>query len=152
LERGRQSWVRWKCHCQGCWVGYPEEFEELPLGLSVRTQGRTMVANGEAAQLVLYHYDFVDGQTHLNQRGADQLVKIAHLLAVNPAPLVIERTPCQPGLAEARRVAILNELARSPCPVPPERVVIGPALAFGLSGPEADIVYRNFLFRVRTES
>jgi hypothetical protein len=144
--------VRRKCKCQDHWWGYPEEFEESPLGASLRAQATTMVANGQAAQMMLYEYDFVEGQPHLNLRGLDQLVKMAHLLAINPAPLVIERTPCYPGLAEARRVAILNELSHGNCPVPPERVVIGPSLTRGLTGPEADLEYRNFLFRVRQES
>jgi hypothetical protein len=154
MESWRQSWLRrhpdspeWGRHGQ-----HLDPVDALPLGLSVHSHARTMVANGQAALMVLYQYDFVDGQPHLNHRGYDQLVKIAGLLATHPAPLVIERTPWQPGLAEARRLAVLNELARNACPIPPERVVIGKPAANGLSGTESDIIYRNLLNRVRTES
>jgi hypothetical protein len=149
--RREQQRIRRKCRCQDCFLGYPEEFEEVPLGKFLYAHGRTMVANGEAARMVLYQYDFVDCQPQLNQRGFDQLAKIARLLAINPAPLVIERTPCMPELAEARRRAVLSALASGPCPVPPERVVVGPARANGLSGLESELVYRNLLFQVRTE-
>jgi hypothetical protein len=131
-------------------MGYPEEFEEVPFGAFLYAHGRTMVANGTAARMVLYQYDFVDGQPQLKPRGYDQLAKIAHLLEISPAPLVIERTPCLPGLAEARRLAVLDELARHlPHPIPPERVVVGPPLAIGLSGREAEIVYGNLLNQTR---
>jgi hypothetical protein len=140
-------WAWWKGHSHA----HTEESDDVPLGLAVHTHAKVMVANGIAAQLVLYHFDFVDGQSLLNHRGYDQLLKIVRMLGHNPAPLVIERTPWQPGLAEARRLAILNELARNGCPLPPERVVIGRPLGNGLSGPESEIIYRNFLFRVRSE-
>jgi uncharacterized membrane protein YgcG len=151
VERWRQSWLRCKCNCQACFLGYPEEFEVPPHGASVYAHGNVMVGNGEAARMVLFQYDFVDGQPQLNLRGHDQLMKIAHLLATNPAPLVVERTLCAPGLAEARRLVVLNELARCSGPVPPERVVVGPPIPNGLSGIEAELIYRNFLIQVRTE-
>jgi hypothetical protein len=131
-------------------MGYPEEFEEVPFGAFLYAHGRTMVANGTAARMVLYDYDFVDGQPQLKPRGYDQLAKIAHLLAIGPAPLVIERTPCMPGLADARRQVVLDELAHHlPHPVPAERVVVGSPLAIGLAGLEAEIVYRNILYQTR---
>jgi hypothetical protein len=61
------------------------------------------VANGEAARMVLYRYDFEDGSPMLNARGLDELARIAALLPQNFYPLVVERTPCDPGLAEARK-------------------------------------------------
>jgi hypothetical protein len=150
-------WARWRARCFRCkcclqslFLGFPEEFEELPLGYDLYAHGRTMVVNGEAAGMVLYNYDFIDGHPQLNLHGLDRLARIAHLLAVNPAPVVIERTPCAPGLAEARRLAVLNELAKGPCPVPPERVVIGKPLDPGLSGPEAELIYRNLLLQVQS--
>jgi hypothetical protein len=110
-----------------------------------------MVLNGEAALLTLYEYDFVEGEARLKPRGYDQLAKISRLMTVNPALLVVERTPEAPGLAEARRLVVLNELARSRFVVPPERVVVGQPIANGLSGVEAAINYGNLLFRVRDE-
>ena len=146
----RAGWVRFKCCLQSLFLGFPEEFEEVPFGYDLYAHGRTMVANGEAAGMVFYNYDFIDGHPELNLRGLDHLVRVAHLLTTNPAPIVIERTPCAPGLAEARRLVVLNELAQGPCPVPPERVVIGKPLAPGLSGREAELIYGNLLLQVQS--
>jgi hypothetical protein len=128
----------------------PEEFIPLPLGACLYAYGNTMVANGVAARMVLYHYDFVDGTDQLNLRGRDQLVKLAGLLCENPAPLVIERTPCTPGLDEARRLAILNELGRMQVALPPDRVVIGQAIALGLRGIEGEIIFTNLLINTQS--
>jgi hypothetical protein len=140
-----------KSRCRQCIESLRVTYGDPPLGAFVYAHGNTMVANGEAARMVLYDYDFVDGQAQLNLRGYDQLTKIAHLLAVNPAPLIIERTVCAPALADARRLVVLNELGRLPCPLSPERVVVGKPIANGLSGTEAVFVYINLLSRLRDE-
>ena len=104
---------------------------------------RVMVANGEAASMVLYRYDFVDGADTLNLHGRDQLTKIACMMAQNTFPIIIERTPKAPAVAEKRRNAILNILSMNNISVSPERVIIGPSIAVGLSGVEAERI--NFL-------
>jgi hypothetical protein len=142
LER---RWKRCKCYLQSCFLGFPEEFEEPPLGASVYAQGRTMVANGEAAQMVLHDYDFVECGEQLNPRGLDQLARIVGLLAINHAPVVIDCHSCPPALAVGRRLAVLNALAQCPVPIPPERVIIGPALSHPLSGEEAVLIYSSLL-------
>jgi hypothetical protein len=103
------------------------------------------VANGNAARMVFYHYDFVEGTAQLNVRGRDKLVKVAQLLPATFLPVVIERTPSTPGLDEQRRAVLLAELSGSRFPIPPERVVIGPPIAAGLTGYEAIFVYGNQL-------
>jgi hypothetical protein len=125
-------------------------YQEVPLGASLYAMGKTMAGNGEAAMMVLHLFDFVDSQAQLTLRGQDQLAKIAALLIHNQAPIVIERTPCAPALAEARRMVVLGELARAGALIPPERVIIGPSLSFGLSGPESVLVYGNLLNQVLT--
>jgi len=89
----RWFWERWRSQrdvhhstMQAKMWGYPEEFEAPPLGHFVKSHFRTMVANGEIAQMVLYRYDFVDGHEFLNLRGRDQLVKIANAVATIHAP------------------------------------------------------------------
>ncbi len=126
-----------KRHYQEHFLGYPEEFNEWPLGQTVYTHGRTMAANGRAARMILNEYDFVGGETELNDRGQQKLAAIEAQLPVNFAPLIVEQTAWDPSVAEARRVAILNRLARGPFPVPEERVVVGPAISNGLIGKEA---------------
>jgi uncharacterized membrane protein YgcG len=93
----------------------------------------------------MYHYDFVDQGSKLNLRGKDQLAKMAAMLGHNFFPIVIERTPANPALAEARRLAVLNELAAGPFPVPPMRVVVGQPAATGLQGREAILIYQNLI-------
>jgi hypothetical protein len=144
-------WTRCKLALQRCFLGFREEFLAPPLGHYVYLHGKTMAANGDAARMILYEMDFEEGCDRLNLHGHDRLMKICALLPQNFCPLVIERTPCQPGLAEARRLAILNELAHGPFPVPPERVVIGPQLAVGLSGREAELINISLLGQTQAD-
>src|SRR5260370_2618585 len=141
---------RFSAACRHYFLGYAEEFEAVPLGYDVHLSMRTQVVNGEAARMVLYHYDFVDKGSKLNLRGKDQLAKMAGMLDHNFFPIVIERTPTNPALAEARRLAVLNELAAGPFPVPPMRVVIGQPPATGLQGREAILIYQNLIRQTTT--
>jgi hypothetical protein len=95
--------------------------------------------------MVFYHYDFEAGSPQLNLRGRDKLAKMAQILPTSFAPIVVERTPSTPALDRQRRAAVLAELGGSRFPVPPERVVIGPPIAHGLTGAEAVLIYNNQL-------
>lgn len=143
----RQSswWHRFKCRLHACVLGYPEEFEPTPLGASVYAFGRAQVANAEAAQMVLYQADFFEGTGQLSLRGRDQLAKIAVLLSKNFSPLVIERSPHAPELDQLRQAVVLNELSQGGFAIPPERVVVGQPLAFGIGGTQAGLIYTNLL-------
>jgi hypothetical protein len=132
-----------------CW-GLSEEFIPQPLGGFLYAHCNVQVANGIAARLVLYHYDFVDGTDQLNLKGRDRLQQFAGLLCACPAPLIIERTPYTPGLDQARRLTVLNALGQGPAPVPADRVVIGPAPARGLDGLEGEIVFQNLLIQTQS--
>jgi hypothetical protein len=152
---GRSWWQRWQADkhawCQAHLWGYHQEFEAPPLGAVVHTHFRTMVANGEAASMVLYHYDFIDGSDRLNLHGRDRLCRMTALLHGSCFPLVIERTPEAPNLAESRRTAILNVLAMNSITVPPERVVIGSPIAAGLSGIEAERIQGYFYLNMAVQ-
>jgi len=150
----RWWWHKTQCkrHLQEWALGYPEEFNEWPLGASLYAHGRAQVANGNAARMVFYHYDFVEGTNQLNVRGRDKLVKVAQMLPATFFPVVIERTPSTPGLDEQRRAGLLAELSGSRFPIPPERVVIGPPIAAGLTGYEAIFVYGNQLGALQSGS
>jgi hypothetical protein len=138
-------WHKNQCkrHLQECALGYPEEFNEWPLGSSLYAHGRTQVANGNAARMVFYHYDFVEGTAQLNVRGRDKLAKMVPMLPATFNPVVVERTPTTPGLDEQRRTGLLAELSGNRFSIPPERVVIGPPVSPGLTGFEAIFVYGN---------
>jgi hypothetical protein len=139
------GWERWKQRMQAKCVGYLEEFGAPPLGHYVYLHGRAQVESGEAARMVLYHYDFEEDGARLTVRGRDQLAKIEHLLSGNFFPVIIERTPTAPALADARRMMVLQVLAHGQFPVPPERVVIGLPPTPGLRGVEAELIYANQL-------
>ena len=72
----------------------------------------------KGGNLVFYHYDFVDGTSQLNARGQDKLAKLGMYLPTTFAPIVVERTPKEPGLDESRRLALVKcwdgELSLSP--------------------------------------
>jgi hypothetical protein len=133
--------------CQAKMWGYPEEFLAPPLGAVLAANFRPMVANAQAASMVLFRMDFLHGCESLNAHGADRLARMASQLGHLPFPIVIERTP-EPGLAETRRAAVLALLAREGVAVPPERVVIGPRLSIGLTGPDAMRVQQYYLINM----
>jgi len=148
-RRGLSRWRWHRAHCkqqlQEHFIGYPEEFNEWPLGYALYAHAQTQVANGQAARMVFYHYDFVDGTSRLNVRGRDKLARVGTLLPTNFSPIVVERTTKQPGLDESRRAALVNVLAQGSFPVPAQRVVIGPPIADGITGLEAFAIFGNQL-------
>jgi hypothetical protein len=118
--------------------GYPEEFCERPLGYYETAWHKTMVANAEASRMILHEMDFVQGEARLNERGREQLAKIAYMLPRNYFPLIIAQTGDNMTLSDARRTAILGLLTESGFPVPEQRVVLATPLARGLNGPEGE--------------
>jgi hypothetical protein len=137
LSRWRHHRTQCKRHLQESFLGFAEEFNEWPLGESVYAHARTQVANRQAARMVFYHYDFVDGTPQLNTRGRDKLAAVAATLPTNFFPIVVERTPKEPGLDDSRKSVLLAELGRGAFPVPAERILIGPSIAYGMTGFEA---------------
>jgi hypothetical protein len=148
----RWRWHRTQCkrHLQDHFLGYPEEFNEWPLGYAVYANARTQVQNAQTGNLVFYHYDFVDGTSQLNLRGQDKLAKLGLYLPTTFSPIVVERTPKEAGLDESRRLALVSALGRGSFPVPGERIVIGPPFATsGINGQESLAIYGNELNGIR---
>jgi hypothetical protein len=145
----RERLIQRKRRLQEKLLGYPEEFEEPPLGLFAQSHVMAQVANGQAAQMILHRYDFIDGTDRLNLSGKDHLTWIAARLPENFFPVVIERTPNMPGLDELRRKIVLRELCLCGFPIPAERIVIGPAIAVDLRGSEAIEIYESLLVHTR---
>jgi hypothetical protein len=143
------GWQQWRsehhARCQANMWGYPEEFDAPPLGASVHAHYRGMVANGEAAGMVLYRYDFLCDAAKLNMHGYDRLARMAAYQAEHHQPIVIERTPELPTLAEARRAAVLSVLAKHGHVVSPDLVIIGSRWAVGLPGDDAVRIYGSYL-------
>ena len=101
----RWRWHRTQCkqYLQEHFLGYAEEFNEWPLGESLYAHFRSQAANGMAARMVFYHYDFEEGTSRLNVRGRDKLAAVAASLPTTFFPVVIEHTPKEPGLDQSRR-------------------------------------------------
>jgi hypothetical protein len=153
----RHGLSRWRWHRTQCkrqlqehFMGYAEEFNEWPLGECLYAAGRTQAANGQAARMVFYQCDFEDGTSRLNLRGRDKLATVAAALPTTFLPVVVERAPVSPGLDQTksalldqqRRTALLAHLTQGNFPVPAERVVIGPSIAYGMTGFEAvNVIY-----------
>ena len=147
VEHKRRSAI-WR-RLQGRLYGYPEEFVPRPLGASVYDHGLAMTANAAAARLTLYDFDFVQGSDQLSPRGVEQLGRLVPQMFSSPFPLLIQRTPADPSLAARRRENVAFRLAQGPCPLPPDRVVVGEPIANGLRGVDAQIIAGNALGRVQ---
>ena len=55
------------------------------------------MANGQAARMVFYHYDFVDDTPQLNTRGRDKLAAVAAGFPTNFLPIVVDARPGSPA-------------------------------------------------------
>ena len=118
-------------------IGYPEEFVEPPIGFYNREIVAVMKAKADPHRFTMYRSDFLAGTSRLSPNGAMRFNLIATRLQTTALPVVIEWSPDQPGLAEARRAAVLAMLQGGGLPVVPERVVIGPSNYPGLLGTDA---------------
>jgi hypothetical protein len=68
------------------------------------------VANANAAQLMLHHFDFVPDQAELTVRGQRELRRMAFVLPRSDYLIKIEATPYRSSLALARRDAVVKDL------------------------------------------
>lgn len=138
-------WRRWstRCRekCEACEAA--REGTVTPLGETVYAPVHVQIDNGVTARMVLYNCDFVEGSERLSVHGRDELARVATWALHHPCPIIVERTPYCPGLDEARRKAVVQELARSSLPINAERVIVAPAVANGLSGSDAEIMFRR---------
>jgi hypothetical protein len=124
--------------------------EAQPFGMAVTSHFEGHVMAGTAARMVFHDYDFLPGSDRLNYRGVDQVYQVARLMGVSPAPVVVERMPRDPNLAERRRVAVLAALASVDPSVSPARVVVAEPVAFPLRGSDAELIYRTMVRQTET--
>ena len=129
-------------------IGYPETFIEPPLGYYVREQMTMQVAKADPHRFTLYKTDFLPGTDRFSPTGASRFNLMFSRLNGWLGPVIVEWTPDEPGLAEARRQAVLATLQRAGRPIIPERVVIGPspypgASLSGLAGTESVNNFNN---------
>ncbi len=122
-------------------IGVPELFDEPPLGASLVATNAVMRAKAAGHVFTLYQSDFHVDSTALTPLGAGRMARICGDLRCWLGPVVVEATPEKPGLAEARREAVLAALRRAGNDVVDERVAIGPGVAPGLLGTDAAANY-----------
>jgi hypothetical protein len=141
-NHGSRGIFRW-FYRKHCWHSndLAVEHYEPPVGTLLNAIMDTQIGNGEAAQMVLYRFDFLPGDSRLSRRGKRQLSKIGRRLARNIFPLLIEPTPGKPALDKVRRAHVVGALKATSIPVPEERVVIDVPPARGLDGEDAIIIY-----------
>ena len=132
---------------QDNFVGYPQEFVEPPPGFYLQDNLSRMKAKAATHRFTLYRSDFLPGTDRLSPAGAGRFNLIAPRLGRWQGPLVIEWSPEEPGLAQARRAAIVALLGGVGVPVPPERVVVGPSPYPGALGTDAANTYTNVIVR-----
>jgi hypothetical protein len=138
---------RWQCHWlpalrESHW-GYPEEFIKRPFGAPVRAALGAQVANGRAAQMVLYRYDFQDRE--LNAAGRRRALWIVDSMRFVAAPVVIEPSGDE-ALDRARRKSVIGFLQHTAeFPVVPNAVVIAEPAARGFNGEDAVRIQTNLL-------
>ena len=118
-------------------IGYPENFIEPPLGYYVREQMSMQVAKADPHRFTLYRTDFLPGTDRFSPTGASRFNLMYSRLQGWMGPVLVEWTPDEPGLAEARRQTVLATLQRAGRPIIPERVVISPSPYPGAMGVEA---------------
>jgi hypothetical protein len=128
-------------------IGQPSNFVEPPVGYYVNEQFAVQVAKADPHRFTVYRSDFIAGTDQFSPVGASRFNIMYRKLPAWPGPVTVEWTPDQPGLANARRQAILATLERAGQPLPPERVVIGPSPYPGASAIEAANNYNNLLGR-----
>jgi hypothetical protein len=150
---GRLSdWLRRKrADLQANVTGYSVEFERPPLGMSMHGILSQQRLQAQSARTTLYDYDFVRGSGELNRAGRARLVRISGQLQRLPGVLLIEGSEGGVVLDEARRAAVLAELALMQHEMPAEWVqVIGGAEQL-LDSESAELMHVNRLQQTRTQ-
>ena len=141
--RGR--FFKFKERCRAKYWGYPEEFCEPSLGASVEACQMAQIANGRAAQMGLYQYDFLPDSAQLNPRGKAQLGRLARWLVEDRCAIFIEPTANNAALDELRREAIWGEISSNYSEISSDQVLIGRPGIRDVGAVEALLLERNRL-------
>ncbi|WP_148596058.1 hypothetical protein [Aquisphaera giovannonii] len=128
-------------------IGYPDAFIEPPLGAYMHEQMAMQVAKADAHRFTLYRSDFLPGTDRFSPTGASRFNLMFARTESALSPILIEWTPDQPGLADARRQAVLATYQRAGRPIDPSRVVLGPSPYPGGMGTEASQTFGSVLMR-----
>ncbi|WP_152054085.1 hypothetical protein [Tautonia marina] len=120
-------------------IGEHERFAEPPLGWSVNRNFGAQQARAEIHRFTLYRTDFQSGSEQLNPGGLRRLGRMVSLLHCYNGPLLVEIDPNRPGLAEARRLAVLELAASNGTMLDPDRLIVGGSPFLGGRGDLSEI-------------
>jgi hypothetical protein len=132
---------------QDKFIGYPETFQEPPLGAYINEQFATQISKADVHRFTLYRTDFLPGTNEFSPIGASRFNIMLTRIPSWPGRITIEWTPDQPGVDRSRQAAVLVALQRVGRPVVAERVTIGPSPYPGMMGIEATNNYTNTINR-----
>ena len=129
----------------GCAENSPPYDRPFPFGQVTDAHWDTQMTNAQASSFIFYDHEFIGDTAKLNVLGQKHLVQVAIRLRHVPFPVVIEETPNHKNtqLDAARRRAILDRFAELGLHDCDARVVIAPAIAEGILGPEAEQIYNG---------
>ncbi len=85
----------------------------FPLGQVSDAFNETQQTNAEAADFILYDYEFVGDTATLNPKGRDHMIQIARRLPHVPFPVVVEMTEKTNNVEENQRLATIDETRRA---------------------------------------
>lgn len=85
----------------------------FPLGQVSDAFNETQQTNAEAADFILYDYEFVGDTATLNPKGRDHMVQIARRLPYVPFPVVVEQTEKTNEVKENQRLLTIDETRRA---------------------------------------
>jgi len=142
-EIRRQAW-------RDTFIGRPADFVEPPIGAYVRENFSLMRSKADAHRFTLYRTDFLAGTDRFSPTGATRFNLMASRLPNWLGPIIVEGSPDDPVLGEARRASVLAILQKAGAPVGPERVVLAPSNYPGGLGEDSANYHNVMIMRDRT--
>jgi len=117
-----------------------------PLGNVIRAHFHTMQTNGEASDVIMYRYEFVDNSAELTPYGKDHIAEIGARMQFVPFPVVVERSEnnSNPELDEYRRqlvAQVLNDMGNQAS----QRTIVSQPYGNGINSIEGVRHYEIFL-------
>jgi hypothetical protein len=128
-------------------IGYPDLFYEPPVGAYINANFNTMRAKANPHRFMLYRTDFLAGSNQFSPVGAGRFNLMASRLRAWTGPIVVEWSPDEAGLAEARRAMVVATLEKAGMPGVAQRVFIAPTPYPGGLGADSANYYNIMIMR-----
>jgi hypothetical protein len=128
--------------------GYPQYFEEQPLGFSIRTSLDRQIEHGRAARLMLHHMDFHPEGTEragqLTVHGQARVRRLSEKCLQRGMPLGIELVNDSEGINKTRRESVLAFSETAGLGLTPDMIVTR-SEPHRIEATEAVIIQNNLL-------